>query len=644
MAFKLRKNALKSVRSICLFVLILSIITVNFSSFRVSALTDEKLDFFAKNNILFYNPDEYDCEPVSSNGIYPGAKYSFTDDQLRRLWWAAIAEQSSSVEATKTELSFFANLYESKGGTPGNSEGVIKKILERWHAPGHDHGWFASTTGEAYETGGVKDWDEKFKEPTAEEIAIVRDILNNGNRTIPKEIDEHDSISDIVSVSNNGVSFEAREKSKYQSGVTKIKNDSGSTYTFYFWANLKKECGDDEKCGDPFGYTGSAPSESYSTLTQKNYNTKYDGTEVLNNEVLQQIQDNKKVYQTAVSGTNIPWQVLAAIHFRESNAAIYNPNGQGVYQIVSGNYTVGAITEEEFLEQSKTAVEFIKNKIGNLDLSNDDNVKRLFFLYNGADEKYIEKAKKMGFSDEQASNGEGSPYVMNLFDEKRDPNSSNMSPFWPGRYTGDGQYDETSTEIRPGAYLVYKALGGGENTEVCSTNYSSVGELIAKTALDLSWEGKKKHDKEDPKPEYVAAMKEVGAYFTPCSATVCAPKGASCDQFVATVMRFSGADENYKLYGADASGNYMKEHKELYSEVNYDGTNPEVLQPGDIFATYNSSGHGHIWIYVEIDGKMGRADASFNDRTAEHYTISNAPPITDQDGSRHYRVYRRLDT
>lgn len=611
-----------------------------------SAINLKDLLFFSQSNAPYYDPEGDNCDttPVN-NGMYKGAQYSFNEDQLKRLWWAASAEQGT-FEGRKSEISIFANVYESEGGEPGNNNGLINKVVQRYHGGG---GWFAKSTGQAYETG-CSPW-ECYPTPSAEEIAAARDILNNGNRTLPVEVNEHDSITDIASVSNNGISFSPSNKAQYKSGVTIIHNRFGSTYTFFQWANGEKECGSGHNtCGDPFGYTGDAPQveQSYSTVTTVGNNTLYDGRQVLSDAQLQQIEHNKPIYEKIAKKYNFPWQLLAALHYREHNLAVDNPaNGEGVYQLTSlTNHgtnenafkPAGPISETEFERQTDLAAQVIRGKIGqDTDLmDNDDNVKRVMFLYNWANPDYVQRAINMGFKEEDAKNGEGSPYVMNMYDAERDPNSTDVSPYWTGLIAS--LKGDVVKDSRPGAFVVFRALGGGTDdngNDYCETPGSN-GD-IADTAIKLSWPGRNSHAKTDPKPEYVAAMQSIGTYMN----YDYAPIGASCDQFVATVMRYSGADPDFNLFGADASHDYMASHKDKYIQVQYDGTNKEVLQPGDIFATTGSPGHGHIWIYVLIDGQEGRADASFNDRTGEHYANPN-PAISDMGGSRRYEVFRRI--
>ena len=73
-------------------------------------------------------------------------------------------------------------------------------------------------------------------------IEAVRDVICNGNRTLPEYIDEHDCLSDISSISTGSV----YNRNAYIKDKTIIRNVYGSTYTFF--------CFPDET-SDPFGYT-----------------------------------------------------------------------------------------------------------------------------------------------------------------------------------------------------------------------------------------------------------------------------------------------------------------------------------------------------------------------------------------------------
>ena len=215
-------------------------------------------------------------------------------------------------------------------------------------------------------------------------------------------------------------------------------------------------------------------------------NTNYSGGQVLTGAMTSAIQANQAFYKNAADQYGFDWRIIAAIHVMENSAKRENPaNGQGAYQLYS--YTnggtnsnaflpVGPISDEEFQRQTNIMAELLANNYGaGLNLNTSEGIKTLFFKYNGTASKYKEKAIAMGFSASQAETGEGSPYVMNLFDARRDPNSSEMDSHWPGMYTGDKHWDDTATTTRPGAYTIFTALGGSANSAGSSYDCYVVG-------------------------------------------------------------------------------------------------------------------------------------------------------------------------
>ena len=368
-------------------------------------------------------------------------------------------------------------------------------------------------------------------------------------------------------------------------------------------------------------------------------NQNYAGAPVWSDTELAAISENQAIYQEAADQYGFPWQVMAVLHYMETGLRRYNPgNGQGVYQLYS--YTGGgsnenrfepasSISEDEFRRQTMIAAKYVSSLVG--DLSDSNHVKRLFFKYNGASSKYIEKALAMGFSREEAENGEGSPNVMNGYDARRDPSSSEMDSNWAGRYVKDGVYDASSTSTRFGAYVKYAALYGNEYCE--ETTASGGDGNIVNTAMALAW-NERNHGKNEPKSEYVKAMKEVGTYFTPCrSSGDGAPVGASCEIFVSTVMRYSGSDPSFPATGPAVQENYMRSHPDMYSKVNV--SDVSELLPGDILVATDNGRH----IYINLGGGM-QASASYNDRTGEMFS---GVYLTDKGGTRHYNVYRRIN-
>lgn len=216
-------------------------------------------------------------------------------------------------------------------------------------------------------------------------------------------------------------------------------------------------------------------STSVTAGSNGNY-TNYAGDQVLTDTQIQQVEANMPIYQQAIDETGaashgMTWQFLAAIHYKETGLARYNPgNGQGVWQLYD-LYQRGVsfppadtISEAEFLRQTKLAItEELIGKVEsmNLDLSNENDIKKFFFAYNGMAGVYKQKALDMGFTQEEANNGEGSPYVMNGYDAPRDPfHLETMDPKWRGAFVADGVYDSNALTYNYGAFVIYSALGG----------------------------------------------------------------------------------------------------------------------------------------------------------------------------------------
>ena len=183
-------------------------------------------------------------------------------------------------------------------------------------------------------------------------------------------------------------------------------------------------------------------------------------------------------------------------------------------------------------------------------------------------------------------------------------------------FTTFGSHENHGWHADEGLELIHSAGLTASGAAYCGGNNN-----IAETALALAWnrETEGRHEKDDPKPEYEAAMHEVGTWFSsgPCgSSGVCAPNGASCDVFVSTVVRYSGVDEEFPPFGPGRQGEYMLAHPEIYQEIPNLGY-ASNLQAGDIFVAFEE----HILIYMGIeDGKWMQASASFNGRTGEYFS------------------------
>ena len=356
-------------------------------------------------------------------------------------------------------------------------------------------------------------------------------------------------------------------------------------------------------------------------------NKLYNGDPVLSDDSLARIEANRSFYEKAANKYNIKWQILATLHYREAGLIRYNPdNGQGAYQLYS--YTAGgtnenaflpagSIDDEEFQRQTDIVAKLIStNYASGLNLDTDDGVKTFFFRYNGTASSYIAQARDLGFSETEANRGEGSPYVMNLADEKRD---SRKNPNWK-QITTDGGAMNSPANLQPGAFIIYASLGGSSGYSSCAYNGSGNGDLN-QTAINLAWP---EHGHGlTPRDTYKTALTEVGmSTYGDYYARI----GASCDAFVTTVFRYSGVDPDFKCCGVShhsATWQYVVNSGKFVEVPNKAGS----LKPGDIRLS-----DGHIEMYVEVNGVGKITSASHGDRTGE---IGNF-----YDNSATFKAYR----
>ena len=208
---------------------------------------------------------------------------------------------------------------------------------------------------------------------------------------------------------------------------------------------------------DSGGDSGSGTPGSDSAIRG---NKDYRGLDILTSQQLELLNANKRFYQKAGAAYGIPWQMLAAIHYREYGLRKAGPsNGNGPYQIWGSSYPVGSYNDDQFQAATNKAAEFLKEKLGGRDCSSRDNVKYGFFAYNGVASAYKTQAKNLGFSNTQAGNGEGSPYVMNRYDKMRDPTvePTKNNRTW-GQIVTDGGSITYPANSDYGAYVVYLSL------------------------------------------------------------------------------------------------------------------------------------------------------------------------------------------
>lgn len=158
------------------------------------------------------------------------------------------------------------------------------------------------------------------------------------------------------------------------------------------------------------------------------------------------------------------------------------------------------------------------------------------------------------------------------------------------------------------------ASGGGGS--------SGSGNVINDMALELAWPyGQADKAFGGPTTAYANAIKETtladmeanGGTWNEASRRA----GKSCDLFVATVMRSSGADKDYPI-GLPGQYPYVA-GSEKYESVSYeDARGGDIAFYSDNTGAFNETviggGNGHTWLIVEDkDGKRLRAQASYPD-------------------------------
>jgi hypothetical protein len=172
------------------------------------------------------------------------------------------------------------------------------------------------------------------------------------------------------------------------------------------------------------------------------------------------------------------------------------------------------------------------------------------------------------------------------------------------------------------------AIGSDVSKDSDATfNCDTTGDINA-TGVLLSWPDRT-HSPNDPNPSYKTALNAEDGVGTRRQGDSCSIGGNSCDAFVATVMRYSGADKDFPCCGAASQLSYLSSHPDKYQEIPNTG-NAADLKPGDI-----RSRSGHIEMYVTLEDGSGRiASASHCDRTADHAIGFYA----DSE----YRIFRRV--
>jgi hypothetical protein len=356
---------------------------------------------------------------------------------------------------------------------------------------------------------------------------------------------------------------------------------------------------------DPGGSSDSASCDS-------NISTTGGG---LPTAIVNAINQSQSAYEQAAQATGVPWQVLAAIHYRENSN---NPNGDlQAGNPIGGPYTHSSTDYAKYgypksLEQSAeiaakhliaTVGSGAVNKPVNVPSPDSEGLKDALYSYNGRASAYAQQAQDLGFNP-QTQPYEGSPYVMNNFDQVH----KNMKIITQDNGPLDG------IDTRFGAYTIYSKLGGDSSSGGCSSG--AVAGSIVQTAINYAWPDYHKPDYCREKPSYQAAIEVAsgkGEYVGGTCTIGGTWVGVDCGAFVTRVMRDSQADANYNQANGNtiAQQTYLDSHPEKYQKLT-NATGTKDLQAGDIAI---NSDHTYIYVGGSNPGFNGNsASASFSEK------------------------------
>ena len=167
----------------------------------------------------------------ASKPLYQAEGYNnLSEEELEFLAKVAFREQRT-IEGVRVSLSTMANQYEDNKSQYEDVYDYVRRS-----------GWYGRGGG-SFDNQFYKEYTESKK---AELYEVVKDVMIDGNRYVPRSADNHDNLGDIRKAYNDGVLIDKNDRSQYIPGKTKIYNEYGSIYVFQGFAPNK---------GDPYGDT-----------------------------------------------------------------------------------------------------------------------------------------------------------------------------------------------------------------------------------------------------------------------------------------------------------------------------------------------------------------------------------------------------
>ncbi len=313
--------------------------------------------------------------------------------------------------------------------------------------------------------------------------------------------------------------------------------------------------------------------------------------------IIKLINQNIDFFKEVADKTNVPWQVIASVSYRESNLDTSRSlsNGEAYCNNIDNTYNKPCNGK---MDDAVGAMEHLKGKSpGGWNKNNFDaeKIKKALFGYNGVAEAYKDQAVKMGFPRDPGY--DGSPYVMNNFDAKH-------------RHMGiishnGGGID--ANDARDGAFTVASLLVNGEYGDDgkivslggCKYNPGGMGSSLITSILAQELNNFSQSDPNYRKGENRVKYNNFnGDYW--------------CAWFAIWVYKKAG----YQMPSQPLS-------RALYTWFKNNGhktfEDPKQAQPGDImiFRKIGSDTAGHTAVVyqntgssiVTIEGNCGRGDS-----------------------------------
>lgn len=182
-------------------------------------------------------------------------KYNLTDTQIRHLAIICFREQGSNDAGVRACASHMCNYYER----------YQTKHFKDVYECTFGSGWY-------WEKSKNEKWVAEHPSVPDSVVSAVKDVIVNGNRTLPEYVDEYDCLSDVALIINDGVTHTmvrepdyVKNRANYHKDKTIIQNvyadSSADRYTFYCFPD-----GVNGYC-DAFGYINKNAAQTTASST-----------------------------------------------------------------------------------------------------------------------------------------------------------------------------------------------------------------------------------------------------------------------------------------------------------------------------------------------------------------------------------------